>query len=109
MCNMADILYEAGIAYYSQALGLTSLFEGLLVFCCFFCGVRLGHLFGILFSVVFSCLVLLVVILCFVCPKSPVFLDCPFSIAPSVFSNIYYDIVARHKIFSKNNIAISYL
>jgi hypothetical protein len=36
MCNMADILYEAGIAYYSQALGLTSLFEGLLVFCCFF-------------------------------------------------------------------------
>ena len=93
-------------------LGSSPFFGGcwfLFLFLFFDCGVRLGRLLSILCSVVFSCLVLFVVVLCFVCPKSPVFLDCPFSIDSSVFSNIYYDIVARHKIFSKNNIAISYL
>ena len=33
--------------------------------------------------------VLFVFILCFVCPMLPVSLDCPFLIAPSVFSNVY--------------------
>ena len=33
--------------------------------------------------------VLVVFVLCFVYPMLPVSLDCPFSIAPSVFSNVY--------------------
>ena len=33
--------------------------------------------------------ILFVFVLCFMCPMLPVFLDCPFLIAPSVFSNIY--------------------
>ena len=40
------------------------------------------------FSVVF--VVLLVVVLCIVCPLLSVSLDCPFLIALSVFSNVYY-------------------
>ena len=36
--------------------------------------------------------VLCCVFLCFVYPMLPVSLDCPFSIAPSVFSNIYFHV-----------------
>jgi len=41
----------------------------------------------LVFCVVF---VLFVLVLCLVCPMLPVSLDCPFFIALSVFSNVYY-------------------
>ena len=47
-------------------------------------GVRIAHHFSVLCSVVF------VFVLCLVHPMLPVFLDCPFMIAPSVFSNVYF-------------------
>ena len=47
--------------------------------------VRVAHL--VLLSVV--CCVLFVFILCLVFPMLPVSLDCPFLIAPSIFSNVY--------------------
>jgi len=46
-------------------------------------GVRVAHLYS------FLCFVLFVFILCLVYPMLPVSLDCPFLIAPSVFSNVY--------------------
>ena len=42
-----------------------------------FVGVRVAHFFVFVF------------VLCLVCPMFPVFLDCPFLIVPSVFSNVY--------------------
>jgi len=48
-----------------------------------FGGVHVAHLFS------FLCCVLSVFVLCLVCPMLPVFLDCPFLIALSVFSNVY--------------------
>ena len=38
----------------------------------------------------FCCCILFVVVLCLVCPMLPVSLDYPFSIAASVFSNVYF-------------------
>jgi hypothetical protein len=38
---------------------------------------------------VFFVFVLFVFVLCLVCPMLPVFLDCPFLIACSVFSDVY--------------------
>ena len=54
-----------------------------------FGGVRIAYL--LVFCVVF--LVLFASVLCFVHPMLPVSLDCPFFIAPSVFSNIYMSVV----------------
>ena len=37
----------------------------------------------------FLCCVLYFFVLCLVYPMLPVYLDCPFMVAPSVFSNVY--------------------
>jgi hypothetical protein len=37
------------------------------------------------------CFALIVFVWCLVYPMMPVFLDCPFLIAPSVFSNVYFN------------------
>lgn len=55
------------------------------------------------FCVLFPCLVffcleffsLLIFVLCLVCPVFPVFVDCPFLITASVFSNIYFQNVRQ--------------
>jgi hypothetical protein len=57
-----------------------------LVFCVVFL-VGSVLLIFLVFCVVF--VVLFVFVLCLVYPMLPVFLDCPFLIAPSVFSNVY--------------------
>ena len=36
------------------------------------------------------------VFLCLVCPMLPVSLDCPFLIAPSIFSNVYLSPILAH-------------
>ena len=46
-------------------------------------------LFVLVFCVVLCLVVLFVFILCLVCPKMPVPLDCPFLISTSVFYNVY--------------------
>ena len=57
----------------------------------FFLGsVCVAHLFSFLCCVFFCFLLLFVFILHLVCPMLPVSLDCPFLIAPSVFSNIVF-------------------
>ena len=45
-----------------------------------------------------SCPTHVVLCFCFVCPMLPVSLDCPFLIAPSVFSNIYFRIHIRNRV-----------
>ena len=57
----------------------------------FFCDVCVADLF--VFSVVLCFLVLFVFVLCLVCPMLPVSLDCPFLIASSVFSNVYFHFI----------------
>ena len=57
--------------------------------CCVFGGVSVAHLFS------FLCCVLFVFILCLMCPMLPVSLDCPFLVAPSVFSNFYIQTRAK--------------
>ena len=52
----------------------------------FFGGVRVAHLFSFLFCVLF------VFVLCLVCPMLPVSLYCPFVIAPSVFSSVFFSL-----------------
>jgi hypothetical protein len=52
-----------------------------------FGGVSVAHLE--LFSSLCCVFVLFVFVLCLVCPMLPVSLDCPFLIAPSIFSNVY--------------------
>ena len=71
-------LKEVGTAYPSRALGFTPGF--------FLVGPVL-HIFLVLGVV---CLVLFVFVLCLVYPLYPVSLDCPFLLAPSVFSNVYF-------------------
>ena len=48
-------------------------------------------MFVLLIFLVFCvvCFQLCVFVLCYVCPMLPVSLDCPFLIAPSVFSSVY--------------------
>ena len=46
--------------------------------------VRFAHLFSFV-----QCFVLFVFVMCLVGPMSPVSLNCPFLICPSVFSNVY--------------------
>jgi hypothetical protein len=53
--------------------------------------------------------VLLILILYLVCPMLPVSLDCPFLIAPSVFSNVYYIIVSEWLLFNANSAIFSYI
>ena len=57
----------------------------LIVIILVFGGVHVAQL--LVFCVVFY--VLLVFVLCLVYPMLPISLDCPFLIAPSVFSNVY--------------------
>ena len=45
------------------------------------------------FCVVLCFLVLFVFVLCLVCPMLPESLDCPFLIASSVFSNVYFHFI----------------
>jgi hypothetical protein len=51
----------------------------------FFGETRLTRHFSFLF-----CFVLFIFVLCLVCPMLPASLDCPFLIAPSVFSDVYF-------------------
>ena len=58
-----------------------------------FGGVHVVHLFRFLCCV----LLLFVFILCLMCPVLTVSLDCPFFIAPSGFSDIYFQILRNSK------------
>ena len=68
---------EAGTAYHSRSHGFILVFGG----------VCIAHLFTFLCCV----FALRVFVLCLAYPMLPLSLDCPFSIAPSVFFNIYLD------------------
>jgi hypothetical protein len=70
MSYMTDVLSEERTTYPSWVPGLTLGFWSVLLIVLVFC-------------------VLFVSVLCLVCPVLPVFLDCQFLIAPSVFSNVY--------------------
>ena len=70
MSYMTDVLSEERTTYPSWVPGLTLGFWSVLLIVLVFC-------------------VLFVFVLCLVCPVLPVFLDCQFLIAPSVFSNVY--------------------
>jgi hypothetical protein len=60
--------------------------------------VLVGSFFVIflVFCVVIYFCVLLVSVLCLVCPVLPVSPDCPGLIAPSVFSNVYFQMYSDH-------------
>jgi hypothetical protein len=79
MSNMAIVLWEERTAFPSRMPGFAS-----------------GFWWGsccssfVVFCVVFF--VLFVFVLCLVCPMLQVSLDCPFSIAPSLFSNVYSEL-----------------
>jgi hypothetical protein len=53
----------------------------------FWC-VRLAHLLSVLCRGVL-CIACIVYVLCLVCQMLPIYLHCPFLIAPSTFSNVY--------------------
>jgi hypothetical protein len=77
MCNMANVLWAAIIAYPSRS----SVFSSVFVLNCVL-------LIFLVFCVVLCLFVLFVLILCRVRPMLPVFLDCLLLIAPSGFSNV---------------------
>ena len=79
MINMAGVLEEAGTVFPSRAPG-------------FPVGVLVGSmlLIFLLFCVRFFALFFFV--LCLVCQLLPMYLNCSFLIAPSVFSNVYVQI-----------------
>ena len=66
--------------------------------CVAFANTRVQHRFllvsvlfnFLVFCVVYFCLVLFVCVLCLACLVLPMFLDCPFLIPPSGFSNVYF-------------------
>ena len=68
-----------------------------------FGGVRVAHLFS------FLCCVLFVCVLCLACPMLPVSFECPFLIAPSVFSNVYIQLINVRNIHLKCRAAIKTL
>jgi hypothetical protein len=59
--------------------------------CCVFCFVCLVVLWRVMYNT--YCVFWFVFVLCLVYPMLPVSLDCPFLIAPSLFSNIYLSCV----------------
>jgi hypothetical protein len=90
MSNMAGVLLEAGTTYHSRTPGFTpGIWWGS---CLSFesTWVHPRYLVGfVLFIVLVFCVVffvLFVLVLCRVYPMLPVSLDCPFLIAPSIFS-----------------------
>jgi hypothetical protein len=77
MSSMKCVLLEAELLILREHVGLPSVFGG----------IRVAHLLS--FCVVLCRFVLFVFVLCLMCPLLPVSLDCPFLIAPSVFSNVH--------------------
>ena len=77
------------MSYRSQALLILRVHLGSPMV---FGGVSVAHLE---FSSVCCVFVLFVFVLCLVCPMLPVSVDCPFLIAPSVFSNVYLFVCLR--------------
>jgi hypothetical protein len=77
MSSVKCVLLEAELLILSEHVGSPSVFGG----------IRVAHLLS--FCVVLCLFVLLVFVLCLLCPVLPVSVDCPFLIAPSVFSNVH--------------------
>jgi hypothetical protein len=77
MSSMKCVLLEAELLILREYVCLPSAFGG----------IRVAHLLS--FCVVLCRFVLFVFVLCLMCPVLPVSLDCPFLIAPSVFSNVH--------------------
>ena len=90
--NLFQFTYNVVFPLSSTTLHRTLTYIGLLAFACTWVHplVLVGFFFVIflVLCVVLYVCVLLVSVLCLVCPMLPFAPDCPFLIAPSVFSNV---------------------
>ena len=88
MSNMAGVLQKAGAACPSRSHDFSPVFDGIRV---------------VLFSFLYCAL--LVFVLCLAYPMLPASLDCPFLIALSVFSNVFF---LHLKEYILNNLILYY-